>query len=105
MIHIRSVTSDGENLNDGLTPFVVSYVVACHSNAKSTEGKTDEIPSARVATAQRGNLAHTLSLAGQFQPCQSTFTPKWLGSWKGSMSMEATGCTMGRLSRCFKFWS
>ena len=38
--------------------------------AKGSEAKADEIPSARVATAQRGNLAHTLSLAGQFQPYQ-----------------------------------
>ena len=45
-------------------------IVACHANGKSSEAKADEIPSARVATAQRGNLAHTLSLAGQFQPYQ-----------------------------------
>jgi len=44
--------------------------VACHSHGKSTDAKASEIPSARVATAQRGNLAHTLSLAGQFQPYQ-----------------------------------
>lgn len=45
-------------------------LVACHSNGKSSEAKGNEIPSAQVATAQRGNLAHTLSLAGQFQPYQ-----------------------------------
>jgi RND family efflux transporter MFP subunit len=45
-------------------------VVACHSDGGSSKAKADEIPSAEVATAQRGNLAHTLSLAGQFQPYQ-----------------------------------
>ena len=54
----------------GLMPFIVSCIVACHSNGKSSEAKADEIPTARVAAAQRGNLAHTLSLAGQFQPYQ-----------------------------------
>src|ERR1700733_4786750 len=54
----------------GMMLLVVSCIVACHSNKKSSEAKTDEIPSAQVATAQRGNLAHTLSLAGQFQPYQ-----------------------------------
>ncbi|MGP8270925.1 MAG: efflux RND transporter periplasmic adaptor subunit [Terracidiphilus sp.] len=36
-----------------------------HSGASATE-----IPSAQVAAAERGNIAHTLSLAGQFQPYQ-----------------------------------
>jgi RND family efflux transporter MFP subunit len=49
---------------------IVTCIVACHSNGKSSEAKVDEIPSAQVATAARGNLAHTLSLAGQFQPYQ-----------------------------------
>jgi RND family efflux transporter MFP subunit len=52
-----------------MLPIAVS-VVACHSDGGSTRAKADEIPSAQVATAQRGNLAHTLSLAGQFQPYQ-----------------------------------
>jgi RND family efflux transporter MFP subunit len=47
-----------------------SFIGACHTNGKGSEAQADEIPSARVATAQRGNLAHTLSLAGQFQPYQ-----------------------------------
>jgi RND family efflux transporter MFP subunit len=54
----------------GMMLLVVTGIVACHSNKKSSEAKADEIPSAQVATAQRGNLAHTLSLAGQFQPYQ-----------------------------------
>ncbi|MGA8740750.1 MAG: efflux RND transporter periplasmic adaptor subunit [Terracidiphilus sp.] len=53
----------------GLVPFV-SFLVACHRTGKSSEAKADEIRSARVVVAQRGNIAHTLSLAGQFQPYQ-----------------------------------
>jgi len=45
---------------------MLTSVVACHSKDKSAE----EIPSAQVATAMRGNIARTLSLAGQFQPYQ-----------------------------------
>lgn len=54
----------------GLFLPVGSLMVACHSNGKRAEAQADEIPSARVATAQRGDLAHTLSLAGQFQAYQ-----------------------------------
>jgi len=54
----------------GLMLPVTSFLAACHANGKSSKAEADEIPSARVATAQRGNLAHTLSLAGQFQPYQ-----------------------------------
>jgi RND family efflux transporter MFP subunit len=54
----------------GLSAPMGSLFVACHANGKSSEAKADEIPSARVATAQRGDIAHTLSLAGQFQPYQ-----------------------------------
>jgi RND family efflux transporter MFP subunit len=45
-------------------------IVACHARSKSSEAEADEVPSAEVATAQRGNLAHTLNLAGQFQSYQ-----------------------------------
>jgi RND family efflux transporter MFP subunit len=54
----------------GLSLPICSFLVACHENGKSSEAKADEVPSAEVATAQKGNLAHTLSLAGQFQPYQ-----------------------------------
>jgi len=43
-------------------------VNACHSGSYSAAGAT--VPSARVAVAQRGDIAHALSLAGQFQPYQ-----------------------------------
>ncbi|MGA9584777.1 MAG: efflux RND transporter periplasmic adaptor subunit [Terracidiphilus sp.] len=54
----------------GMTLACVCFLVACHRAERGSEAKADEIPSARVATAQRGNIAHTLSLAGQFQPYQ-----------------------------------
>jgi RND family efflux transporter MFP subunit len=54
----------------GLMFPVAACIVACRTNTKNSEAKAEEIPSAQVATAQRGSLAHTLSLAGQFQPYQ-----------------------------------
>lgn len=41
---------------------------ACHSDSGSAAAST--IPEARVATAQRGDISHVLTLAGQFQPYQ-----------------------------------
>jgi RND family efflux transporter MFP subunit len=49
---------------------VAIFIAACHSDDASSRAHADEIPSAKVAAAARGNLAHTLSLAGQFQPYQ-----------------------------------
>lgn len=49
---------------------LVTCFVACRSNGKFSEARADEMPSAKVATAARGNIAHRLSLAGQFQPYQ-----------------------------------
>jgi RND family efflux transporter MFP subunit len=45
-------------------------LVACNSKANSSGASAAEIPSAAVAVVQRGNISHTLSLAGQFQPYQ-----------------------------------
>ncbi|HEX3472007.1 MAG TPA: efflux RND transporter periplasmic adaptor subunit [Silvibacterium sp.] len=45
-------------------------VVACNSKAKSSEATAAEIPSATVAAVSRGDITHTLNLAGQFQPYQ-----------------------------------
>src|ERR1700684_1672902 len=45
-------------------------LVACNSQANPPGASAAEIPSAVVAAVQRGNIAHTLSLAGQFQPYQ-----------------------------------
>jgi len=54
----------------GIMLLISVCVVACRSDGGSTRAKADEISSAQVASAQRGNIAHTLSLAGQFQPYQ-----------------------------------
>ncbi len=43
---------------------------ACHSQDDVGAARAAAIPSARVATAQRGDISHTLTLAGQFQPYQ-----------------------------------
>jgi RND family efflux transporter MFP subunit len=45
----------------------VFHLAACRSAA---DGAGAVIPSARVAAAQRGDIAHVLALAGQFQPYQ-----------------------------------
>ena len=47
---------------------VLAGTAACNSG--KPEAKAAELPSAQVAAAQRGNIAHNLSLAGQFQPYQ-----------------------------------
>lgn len=47
----------------------VLLFAGCHST-KGSDANAAETPSARVATAQRGDIAHNLSLAGQFQPFQ-----------------------------------
>ena len=45
-------------------------ISACHSGSSAAEASAASIPSARVATAQRGDISHVLTLAGQFQPYQ-----------------------------------
>lgn len=47
----------------------LTAIVACHSKPKQIADAA-EIPSATVAQAQRGSIAHSLGLAGQFQPYQ-----------------------------------
>ncbi|MGB6725141.1 MAG: efflux RND transporter periplasmic adaptor subunit [Terracidiphilus sp.] len=42
-------------------------ISACHSGAAATSSAT---PTAQIATAQRGDISHVLTLAGQFQPYQ-----------------------------------
>lgn len=50
---------------------VASTMTACHAgDGSSSEAKAASIPAARVAAAQRGNISHVLTLAGQFQPYQ-----------------------------------
>jgi RND family efflux transporter MFP subunit len=52
-----------------MLPVLICFV-ACRSNGKISEASADETPSAKVATAARGDIAHTLNLAGQFQAYQ-----------------------------------
>jgi RND family efflux transporter MFP subunit len=54
----------------GLAFPVVTSLVACHTAASKSEARAATVPSARVAVAQRGDIAHVLTLAGQFQPYQ-----------------------------------
>jgi RND family efflux transporter MFP subunit len=44
-------------------------ISACHSGV-NIDAKAASAPAARVAAAQRGNISHMLTLAGQFQPYQ-----------------------------------
>jgi len=48
----------------------MSNLSACHKDTGSSDAKAAAIPSARVAVAQRGDISHVLTLAGQFQPYQ-----------------------------------
>jgi RND family efflux transporter MFP subunit len=43
---------------------------SCHSGGSGSAASAAAIPSARVATAQRGDIVRVLTLAGQFQPYQ-----------------------------------
>lgn len=45
-------------------------ISGCHDNSGNATAKAAVLPSARVATAQRGDITHVLTLAGQFQPYQ-----------------------------------
>jgi RND family efflux transporter MFP subunit len=45
-------------------------MTSCRSSDSGSEANAATIPSARVAVAQRGDIAHVLTLAGQFQPYQ-----------------------------------
>ncbi len=45
-------------------------VTACHTGEGSSEARAATIRTARVAVAQRGDISHVLTLAGQFQPYQ-----------------------------------
>ena len=49
---------------------VVTSLVACHKADGKSEASAATVPSARVAVAQRGDISHVLTLAGQFQPYQ-----------------------------------
>jgi RND family efflux transporter MFP subunit len=46
-------------------------ISACHGHSDDSTAKAASIPAARVAVAQRGDISHVLTLAGQFQPYQT----------------------------------
>jgi RND family efflux transporter MFP subunit len=49
---------------------VAACLTACHSGAGTSEANAATAPTAQVAVAQRGDISHVLTLAGQFQPYQ-----------------------------------
>src|SRR5579863_3312452 len=49
---------------------VMASLVACHTSGSRSEAAAATVPSAKVASAQRGDISHVLTLAGQFQPYQ-----------------------------------
>ena len=53
-----------------LAIFMALGITSCHSSGSRTEANAATVPSARVAVAQRGDISHVLTLAGQFQPYQ-----------------------------------
>lgn len=54
----------------GITFLVLAGVVAHINMNRHPNAHAAEVPSAKVAVAATGDVAHTLSLAGQFQPYQ-----------------------------------
>jgi len=54
----------------GLAFPITASIVACHTAGSRSEGRGATVPSARVASAQHGDISHVLTLAGQFQPYQ-----------------------------------
>src|SRR5580692_879403 len=54
----------------GLAFSITASFVGCHSAESKSAANAAAVPSAKVATAQRGDISHVLTLAGQFQPYQ-----------------------------------
>jgi RND family efflux transporter MFP subunit len=54
----------------GLVFPISASIVACHTTDSRSEARAAAAPSAKVAIAQRGDIYHVLTLAGQFQPYQ-----------------------------------
>lgn len=49
---------------------MILAISACHPGPSDGDARAASSPSARVAQAQRGNISHVLTVAGQFQPYQ-----------------------------------
>ena len=54
----------------GLAFSITASFVGCHSAESKSAANAAAVPSAKVATAQRGDISHVLTLAGQFQSYQ-----------------------------------
>ncbi len=54
----------------GLAFPIMTGLVACHTADSRSGTRAATLPSATVAVAHRGDIAHVLTLAGQFQPYQ-----------------------------------
>lgn len=54
----------------GVMSPVLAGIVACSVLNRHPDARAAQVPSAKVAVAAKGDIAHTLSLAGQFQPYQ-----------------------------------
>lgn len=60
----------GSLLAAGISICAIVPLSACHSGSNGSNARAASVPSARVAVAQRGDISHVLTLAGQFQPYQ-----------------------------------
>ena len=74
----RSNTMDTQAPRSAATTLAVSAALcavltlsACRSSRDNVNAKAAAVSAARVATAQRGDISHVLTLAGQFQPYQA----------------------------------
>src|SRR5215469_9955349 len=54
----------------GLVLLTVAAIEGCNSGTKGARAATSDVPSAAVASVQRGSISRTLRLAGQFQAYQ-----------------------------------
>ena len=69
-IHARTAVGPAAATVVCLAAFISLSLSACRSENASVNARAATIPAARVAVAQRGNISHVLTLAGQFQPYQ-----------------------------------
>jgi RND family efflux transporter MFP subunit len=68
-MHTKITRTAAAALAAGVVLCAGAGISACHTGA-NTDAKAASAPAARVAAAQRGNISHMLTLAGQFQPYQ-----------------------------------
>jgi RND family efflux transporter MFP subunit len=68
-MHTQIARTAAAGLAAGAVLCAAGGISACHPGA-NTDARAASAPAARVAAAQRGNISHELTLAGQFQPYQ-----------------------------------